>query len=105
MHGHERNAGLGNARLFEGDAAQRIVRRAVFRCQEEAFVVDAERSNSAGGQHFGCQDIGRIEPPAEAHFYYAGIGRRPAEGEERSRNRHFEKARRQIFSRVQDFLQ
>ena len=68
-------------------------------------MIDPEGGDSARSQHIRLQHVGRIEPPAEAHFDDACIRWNAREHEERRSYRHFEEAGRQTFARVQDLGQ
>ena len=59
---YQRHAGAGDPGFLERDAAQRILRHAFFGHQQEAFVVDPQVGDPAGG--LAIEHIGRIEPAA-----------------------------------------
>ena len=69
----------------------------------EAFVIDAERCDAAGGDAFGFQNIGRIAASAQADFHDAGIGGDAGEFGECCGDRDFEKAGAEIFACIEHF--
>ena len=99
----EWNPRFCDASLFEGNARDRLRRSAFFRGEQEAFVIDAERCDAAGGDAFGFQNIGRIEASAQADFHDAGIGGDAGEFGECCGDRDFEKAGAEIFACIEHF--
>ena len=91
-HCDQRNPPLRNSRLLERNPRHGFGRHAVLRHEQEPLVIDPQRGDAAGGEHFRPQHIGRVEPPAEADFDNAGIGGRAAEGEEGGSDGRFEEA-------------
>ena len=64
-------------------------------------MVDAERRNAADCR--SRNNIGRVEPAAEAYLDDASIGGGAGKGEKRDGGGHFEKARLQPIGMVQHF--
>ena len=100
---HQRHAGPGNPGLLERDPAQRLLRHAILRHQQERLVINPQRGDCASC--LTVEHIGRIEPPAEANFDYAGIGWFAVEGEEGGGGGDFEEAGREVLARVEHFLE
>ena len=82
MLGDERHARLGDAGLLGGDRLEPGA--------EEELVVEAELGDAADGGR--GDDVGGVEPAAEADLDDAGVGRRARESEEGGRGGRLEEA-------------
>ncbi len=91
IHGDERHARLGDARLLGGDLGDCVA--------EERLMVDAELGDAAD-QRRG-DDVGRVQPAAKADFDDAGIGRMFGKGKEGHRRRHLEEARPDVARNIE----
>jgi hypothetical protein len=66
-------------------------------------MVEPELRDSADGG--GGDDVGRVEPPAEADLDHAGVGGGAGESEEGGGGRYFEEGRRYALGGIEHFLQ
>ena len=92
---HQRHAGLGDRRFLLRDD-QRVG-------AEELLVVDAERGDPAHRRT--VDDVGGIQPAAEADLDDARIGWGPRESEEGGRGGHLEEARLDVGADVEDLFE
>src|SRR3546814_7423891 len=88
--------------LFPRDARRRIVGRSRFGCEQESFVVDAERSDTRSRR--GRDDVGRVEAAAKPNLDDAIVGGDAREGEEGGGGGDLEETRLQIGRLVEHLL-